>query len=206
MVSPSYYDVTYKILVLGESNVGKTSLIHRFTDLEYQDTLVSTIGIDSCTRIIELDGERIRLQIWDTAGQERFRTLTSAYYRGAMGIMLVYDVTAEYSFGNISNWMEAIQQSATPGVCQMLVAHKVDSPKKAWMVPAERGVEKAEMLELQFVEASAKQGVGVEEAFFSMARLIQAQRREKQLTESNVIAQKAISLSSSTTDSSSKCC
>ncbi|KXJ07022.1 ras-related protein Rab-8B [Exaiptasia diaphana] len=102
------FDCTYKILVLGDSGVGKTCLIFRFTEDIFSDSYISTIGIDCRSKVVDIDGKRVRLQIWDTAGQERFRTLTNAYYRGAMGIVLVYDITAEDSFKHISQWLQNI--------------------------------------------------------------------------------------------------
>uniref|UniRef100_A0A182V5X4 Ras-related protein Rab-8A n=1 Tax=Anopheles merus TaxID=30066 RepID=A0A182V5X4_ANOME len=106
------FAATYKVLVLGDSNVGKTCIVHRYCDERYYDTYISTIGIDFKQKLINLDGVPIKLQIWDTAGQERFRTLTTAYYRGAMGILLMYDVTSLESFNNLSYWLRNIQEIA----------------------------------------------------------------------------------------------
>uniref|UniRef100_A0A8D8YG89 Ras-related protein Rab-8A n=1 Tax=Cacopsylla melanoneura TaxID=428564 RepID=A0A8D8YG89_9HEMI len=102
----------YKILVLGDSNVGKTCIVHRFCDETYYDTYISTIGIDFKQKIIDLDDVPTKLQIWDTAGQERFRTLTTAYYRGAMGILLMYDVTNLESFQHLTYWLKNIEELA----------------------------------------------------------------------------------------------
>lgn len=102
-----------KLLLIGDSGVGKSCLLLRFSDDSFTPSFITTIGIDFKIRTITLDGKRIKLQIWDTAGQERFRTITTAYYRGAMGILLVYDVTDEKSFGNIRNWVKNIEQHAS---------------------------------------------------------------------------------------------
>ncbi|KOB67769.1 Ras-related protein Rab-8A, partial [Operophtera brumata] len=104
------FSATYKLLVLGDSNVGKTCIVHRYCDERYYDIYISTIGIDFKQKIISLDGVPIKLQIWDTAGQERFRTLTTAYYRGAMGIILMYDITNLESFNHLSYWLRNIQE------------------------------------------------------------------------------------------------
>ncbi|XP_012924153.1 ras-related protein Rab-8A isoform X2 [Heterocephalus glaber] len=106
------YDYLFKLLLIGDSGVGKTCVLFRFSEDAFNSTFISTIGIDFKIRTIELDGKRIKLQIWDTAGQERFRTITTAYYRGAMGIMLVYDITNEKSFDNIRNWIRNIEELA----------------------------------------------------------------------------------------------
>lgn len=121
------FSATYKILVLGDSNVGKTCMVHRFCDERYYDTYISTIGVDFKQKIVNLDGIPIKLQIWDTAGQERFRTLTTAYYRGAMGILLLYDVTNLESFNNITYWLQNIEENASPFVTKLLVGNKCES-------------------------------------------------------------------------------
>eukprot|EP01099_Mayorella_cantabrigiensis_P000865 TRINITY_DN1367_c0_g1_i3.p1 TRINITY_DN1367_c0_g1~~TRINITY_DN1367_c0_g1_i3.p1 ORF type:complete len:210 (-),score=45.88 TRINITY_DN1367_c0_g1_i3:386-958(-) len=120
------YDYLIKLLLIGDSGVGKSCLLLRFSDDSFTPSFITTIGIDFKIRTIELDGKRIKLQIWDTAGQERFRTITTAYYRGAMGILLVYDVTDEKSFQNIRNWIRNIEQHATESVNKMLIGNKCD--------------------------------------------------------------------------------
>merc|ERR1712139_210872 len=121
------YDYLIKLLLIGDSGVGKSCLLLRFSDDSFTPSFITTIGIDFKIRTIELDGRRIKLQIWDTAGQERFRTITTAYYRGAMGILLVYDVTDEESFANINTWMHAIKQHASDSVNKVLLGNKADS-------------------------------------------------------------------------------
>uniref|UniRef100_A0A3B4ANN7 small monomeric GTPase n=1 Tax=Periophthalmus magnuspinnatus TaxID=409849 RepID=A0A3B4ANN7_9GOBI len=110
------YDYLFKLLLIGDSGVGKTCVLFRFSEDAFNSTFISTIGIDFKIRTIELDGKKIKLQIWDTAGQERFRTITTAYYRGAMGIMLVYDITNEKSFENIKNWIRNIEEVAKANI------------------------------------------------------------------------------------------
>ena len=112
----------------------------------------------------------MKLQIWDTAGQERFRTITTAYYRGAMGILLTYDVTDEQSFDNVRNWMRNIEQHATENVCKILVGNKSDVPEEKRRVSAARGKAMADEFGIPFFETSAKAGFQVEDAFFSIAR------------------------------------
>ena len=103
------YDLLFKLLLIGDSGVGKTCILFRFSDDAFNNTFISTIGIDFKIKTIELRGKKIKLQIWDTAGQERFHTITTSYYRGAMGIMLVYDITNSKSFDNIAKWLRNIQ-------------------------------------------------------------------------------------------------
>eukprot|EP00794_Sanderia_malayensis_P006522 gene6522-7266_t len=173
---PRDYDFTFKILILGDSGVGKTCLIKRFTDNDFTDNFLSTIGIDSKSKIVPVDGVRTRLQIWDTAGQERFRTLTSAYFRGAMGIMLVYDVTNEESFLNVSHWLENIEFNANSDVCKFLVGNKSDSQMDERAVTDKKGQDRATQIDLPFIETSAKTGKNVEKAFSELALLIKKQK------------------------------
>jgi Ras-related protein Rab-8A len=149
--------------------LGKSCLLLRFSDDSFTPSFITTIGIDFKIRTIELDGKRIKLQIWDTAGQERFRTITTAYYRGAMGILLVYDVTDERSFNNIRNWFSNIEQHASEGVNKILIGNKCDWVEKK-AISKEQGQALADELAIGFVETSAKANINVEEAFFTLAR------------------------------------
>ncbi|XP_078468610.1 ras-related protein Rab-8A-like isoform X1 [Lampetra planeri] len=138
----------------------------------------SLSGIDFKIRTIDLDGKKIKLQIWDTAGQERFRTITTAYYRGAMGIMLVYDITSEKSFENIKNWIRNIEEHASADVQKMVLGNKCDMNDRR-QVTKDRGEKLAEDYNIQFMETSAKASINVEEAFFTLAREIKAKMDKK---------------------------
>ncbi|XP_012369872.1 ras-related protein Rab-13 [Octodon degus] len=120
------YDHLFKLLLIGDSGVGKTCLIIRFAEDNFNSTYISTIGIDFKIRTVDIEGKKIKLQVWDTAGQERFKTITTAYYRGAMGIILVYDITDEKSFENIQTWMKSIRENASAGVERLLLGNKCD--------------------------------------------------------------------------------
>jgi Ras-related protein Rab-1A len=115
-------DYLFKLLLIGDSGVGKSCLLLRFADDTYTESYISTIGVDFKIRTLELDGKTIKLQIWDTAGQERFRTITSSYYRGAHGIIVVYDVTDQESFNNVKQWMNEIDRYANDKVRNCLVS------------------------------------------------------------------------------------
>jgi len=178
-MSPPHYDFLIKLLLIGDSGVGKSCLLLRFCDDAWTPSFITTIGIDFKIRTIELDGKRIKLQIWDTAGQERFRTITTAYYRGAMGILLVYDVTDERSFNNVRTWHSNIEQHASEGVNKILIGNKCDwVDKKA--VTEEQGRELAQELGIKFMETSAKVNEGVEDAFFTLARDIKTRLIDSQ--------------------------
>ncbi|KHN76400.1 Ras-related protein Rab-8B [Toxocara canis] len=176
----------FKLLLIGDSGVGKTCVLFRFSDDSFNSSFISTIGIDFKIRTIEVDGKKIKLQIWDTAGQERFRTITTAYYRGAMGIMLVYDITNEKSFDNIKNWIRNIEEHASSDVDRMIIGNKCDVEERR-QVSRERGEQLAIEYGTKFLETSAKGNINVEEAFFTLARDIKlkTERVTQQSTTQN---------------------
>jgi Ras-related protein Rab-1A len=168
MTAATEYDYLFKLLLIGDSGVGKSCLLLRFADHTYTESYISTIGVDFKIRTIELDGKTIKLQIWDTAGQERFRTITSSYYRGAHGIIVVYDVTDLESFNNVKQWLNEIDRYACENVNKLLVGNKCDLVSKK-VVEYETAKEFADKLEIPFLETSAKAATNVEKAFLTMA-------------------------------------
>jgi len=163
------YDYLFKLLLIGDSGVGKTCLLFRFSDDAFNTTFISTIGIDFKIKTVEVDGKKIKLQIWDTAGQERFHTITTSYYRGAMGIMLVYDITQEKTFDNIAKWLRNIDEHASEGVERMILGNKCDMESKR-MVNKEKGEGIAREHAIKFFETSAKDNICVEEAFMQLTQ------------------------------------
>nr|AAM64619.1 putative Ras-like GTP-binding protein [Arabidopsis thaliana] len=204
----SDYDYLIKLLLIGDSGVGKSCLLLRFSDDTFTTSFITTIGIDFKIRTVELDGKRIKLQIWDTAGQERFRTITTAYYRGAMGILLVYDVTDESSFNNIRNWMKNIEQHASDNFNKILVGNKADMDESKRAVPTAKGQALADEYGIKFFETSAKTNLNVENVFMSIAKDI-----KQRLTETDTKAEpqgikitKQDTAASSSTAEKSACC
>ncbi|CAN6475597.1 unnamed protein product [Victoria cruziana] len=162
------YDYLFKLLLIGDSSVGKSCLLLRFADDSYVDSYISTIGVDFKIRTMELDGKTIKLQIWDTAGQERFRTITSSYYRGAHGIIIVYDVTEKESFNNVKQWLNEIDRYASDTVCKLLVGNKCDLVNEK-VIETQTAKAFADELGIPFLETSAKDSINVEKAFVTMA-------------------------------------
>lgn len=184
---------TYKILILGDSNVGKTCIVHRYCDDTYYDTYISTIGVDFKQKIVQLDTIPIKLQIWDTAGQERFRTLTTAYYRGAMGILLVYDVTNIESFNHLMYWVKTIEENACPNVVKVLAGNKCDAVNER-TVERSNGQMMAETFEMPFFEISCKQNINIEAAFSTLTQMIRERIKENLLeTDSPVSSSPSLS-------------
>jgi len=171
MSAMSDYDYLFKLLLIGDSGVGKSCLLLRFADNTYTDSYISTIGVDFKIRTLDIDGKTVKLQIWDTAGQERFRTITSSYYRGAHGIIVVYDVTDKVSFNNVKQWLGEIDRYACQSVNKLLVGNKADLVEKK-VVDYNEAKEFADSLGISFLETSAKSAQNVEEAFLTMTRQI----------------------------------
>ena len=156
-----------KILLLGDSGVGKTSLLKRFADKNFSPSTLSTTGVDYKTHYARINGKRVKCQVWDTAGQERFHVITRAYYRGAHGIVLVYDVTDKNTLENIGYWMDSIQKHASSSVEKILVANKVDLPGR---LESKHGEEIAKAHGVKYIETSAKTGSNVQAAFIGLAK------------------------------------
>lgn len=162
------YDYLFKLLLIGDSGVGKSCLLIRFADDTFTESFISTIGVDFKIRTISVGGKVVKLQIWDTAGQERFRTLTTAYYRSAHGIIMVYDVNEKETYLHIDQWLEEVERYACDGVNKVLVGNKCDLLGKR-QVEYDVARSFAERLQISFIETSAKDRTNVDNVFYTMA-------------------------------------
>ncbi|XP_059996064.1 thioredoxin domain-containing protein 12 isoform X1 [Lagenorhynchus albirostris] len=162
--SDQNFDYMFKLLIIGNSSVGKTSFLFRYADDTFTPAFVSTVGIDFKVKTVYCHEKRVKLQIWDTAGQERYRTITTAYYRGAMGFILMYDVTNEESFNAVQDWATQIKTYSWDNAQVILVGNKCDMEEER-VVPTEKGRLLAEQLGFDFFEASAKENISVRQAF-----------------------------------------
>lgn len=172
------FDLACKVMLLGDSGVGKTCLLIRFKDGAFlSGAFISTVGIDYRNKIIEIDETKVKLQIWDTAGQERFRSVTHAYYRDSHALLLLYDITSKSSFDNIRAWLSEIQDYAPDNVVVMLLGNKADRPGER-VVKKEEGERLAKDHNVTFMETSAKTGMNVDLAFTAIARELTCQHCE----------------------------
>ncbi|KAI8008105.1 Ras-related protein YPT3 [Camellia lanceoleosa] len=158
------YDYLFKLVLIGDSGVGKSNLLSRFTRNEFNLESKSTIGVEFATKSLNIDGKVIKAQIWDTAGQERYRAITSAYYRGAVGALLVYDVTRHATFANVERWLKELRDHTDPNIVVMLIGNKSDL-RHLVAVSTDDGKAFAERESLYFMETSALEATNVENAF-----------------------------------------
>ncbi|KAJ4833301.1 Ras- protein RABA2a [Turnera subulata] len=158
------YDYLFKIVLIGDSGVGKSNILSRFTRNEFCLESKSTIGVEFATRTLQVDGKTVKAQIWDTAGQERYRAITSAYYRGAVGALLVYDITKRQTFDNVQRWLRELRDHADSNIVIMMAGNKSDL-NHLRAVAEEDGQGLAEREGLSFLETSALEATNVEKAF-----------------------------------------
>lgn len=158
------YDYLFKVVLIGDSGVGKSNLLSRFTRNEFTLESKSTIGVEFATRSIQTEGKTIKAQIWDTAGQERYRAITSAYYRGAVGALLVYDIAKHASYENVERWLKELRDHANANIVVMLVGNKCDL-RHLRAVPTAEAQGFSEKQSLSFIETSALDSTNVELAF-----------------------------------------
>ena len=176
------YDYLFKVVLIGDSGVGKSNLLSRFTRNEFSLDSKSTIGVEFATKSIQAEGKPIKAQIWDTAGQERYRAITSAYYRGAVGALLVYDMTKHGTFENVDRWLRELRDHAEANIVVMLVGNKSDL-KTQRAVETQEAMAFAEQHNLAFIETSALDASGVDVAFTNILTEIYRLMNKKQLQE-----------------------
>ncbi|PPQ66026.1 hypothetical protein CVT26_010782 [Gymnopilus dilepis] len=211
MAEGSNYDYLFKVVLIGDSGVGKSNLLSRFTRNEFNLESKSTIGVEFATRSINVDGKTVKAQIWDTAGQERYRAITSAYYRGAVGALLVYDIAKHATYVNVTRWLKELRDHADANIVIMLVGNKSDL-KHLRAVPTDEAKAFATENGLSFIETSALDASNVEAAFQTILtdiyRIVSSKSLES--STSNIEPPKASISVGPSTDSNAqqggKCC
>ena len=168
------YDDIFKLLIIGDSGVGKSCLLMRFSDDTFASTYASTIGVDFRVRNIQLNNKKVKLQIWDTAGQERFATISSSYYRGVHGIMIVYDVSNKESFDRVANhWVKELEKyPETQSCAKLLIGNKIDVEESKIKVGFDQANDFANENGFQFLQTSAKNTTNVEKAFLQITQMV----------------------------------
>ena len=190
-------ETLYKVLVIGDTSVGKTSFIMRYADNIFQESYIATIGMDYKLKNINLEnGKLVKLQIWDTAGQEKFHSITKSFYKGANGIILIYSVIDNNSLNNVKKWMESIKAQVPDDVAVILVGNKKDDEEMR-QVTAEQGEDMAENYKLPFFECSAKTGDNLDAAFDKLVKM---------MLEISQTAKKGKKLRQKQAGGNSKCC
>merc|ERR1712198_153244 len=171
--SHDLYDYLFKFLVIGSAGTGKSCLLHQFIEGRFKNDAHHTIGVEFGSKIVNISGKSIKLQIWDTAGQERFRSVTRSYYRGAAGALLVYDITSRETFNSLANWLTDARTLASPSIVILLVGNKKDleDEREVTFLEASRFAQENDLI---FLETSAKTGESVEEAFLKCSKTILA--------------------------------
>mmetsp|Transcript_21977 Transcript_21977/g.24332 ORF Transcript_21977/g.24332 Transcript_21977/m.24332 type:complete len:210 (+) Transcript_21977:115-744(+) len=158
------YAYLFKYIIIGDTGVGKSCLLLQFTDKRFQPVHDLTIGVEFGARMVNLQDKLVKLQIWDTAGQERYRAITSAYYRGAVGALLVYDISKHATFENVERWLKELRDHAEPNIVVMLVGNKSDL-RHLRNVETDEAMAFSEQHNLAFIETSALDSSGVDTAF-----------------------------------------
>ena len=161
------YDMIFKILVIGDTGVGKSNLLLRYVKNEFAGDMRSTVGVEFGTKMMKIDGYEVKAQIWDTAGQERYRAITSAYYKGAKGVLIVYDITRKNTFDNVDKWLNDFKMKSDEDAAIVIVGNKSDLINER-EVSIEEATLKAQVNHLAFFETSAKENENVHSAFISL--------------------------------------
>lgn len=195
-------DHQFKILMIGESGVGKSALLARFVDGNFEPNFISTIGVDFKIHYMKVDQRDIKLQVWDTAGQERFRTITTSYYRGANGIMIVFDVTDTASFEKVRYWLNELKEHVGPDMPAVLVGNKIDLQRDR-TVDAATAQRFSQEVGIPLMETSAKTAEGVTEAYALLVTKMLAQAKQKAVYEP---ASNSVAVSSQSSGSSGGGC
>ncbi|XP_064636986.1 ras-related protein Rab-30-like [Lineus longissimus] len=174
------YKYLFKVVLVGNAGVGKTCLVRRFTQGLFPPGQGATIGVDFMIKTVEVDGDRVKLQIWDTAGQERFRSITQSYYKSANALILVYDISCQPSFDCLPQWLSEIDMYASTKVLTYLVGNKTDRVNQR-EIPVHIAEEFARRYGMRFLETSAKEADNVERLFMEIAKELAQQARENDI-------------------------
>ena len=174
------YDMIFKIVLIGDTSVGKTNILSKYLKGEFDPKSKSTVGVEFGVKNFKIENNIVKVQIWETAGEERYRSITNAYYKGAKGSLLVYDITNKKSFENVEKWISDLKANADEDISMILLGNKTDLEDKR-VVSTEEGKNKAEFYNLTFMETSALNGNNIQEAFNEL--IMDVYKRNHELLE-----------------------
>ncbi|ELU08200.1 hypothetical protein CAPTEDRAFT_110813 [Capitella teleta] len=197
------YKYLFKVVLIGNAGVGKTCLVRRFTQGLFPPGQGATIGVDFMIKTVEIDGEKVKLQIWDTAGQERFRSITQGYYRSANALIVVYDISCQPTFDCLPQWLKEIEHYASTKVFSYLVGNKSDRASQR-EIPAYVGEDFARLHDMEFIETSAKEADNVDSLFYDIAKELTRLARQNSLRSH--VSETDLSGGSTSISSISSCC
>ena len=203
------YDMMVKVIIIGDSGVGKTNIMSKFLKNKFMEESKATVGVEFGSKLFDLNGHKIKAQIWDTAGQEKYKSITNAYYKGAKGAFVVYDITNKNSFDNADNWLNNLRASADKKCSIILIGNKSDLEDKR-EISIEQGEEKAKNSEIAFMETSALSGDNIDKAFEMMINEAYKICHSEMLADVNIDIGKSDELSlkrpKEETPDNKKCC
>ena len=199
------YDLLFKLILIGDSCVGKSNILLKYLKNEFDPNSRATVGVEFGTKNIFLNNKKIKIQIWDTAGEERYRSITSAYYKGAKGALIVYDITKKSSFNNIDKWISDLKLNGDKNICIIILGNKSDLEDKR-EVNKEEGIKKSEMYKTAFLETSALNGDNINKAFDELIEQIIQNNQNFFGENTKKEIDKGVSLNDSKSDDKKKCC
>ena len=199
------YDLLFKLILIGDSYVGKSNILLKYLKNQFNENSKTTIGVEFGTKNIIINNKRIKIQIWDTAGQERYRSITSAYYKGAKGALIVYDITRKNTFDNIDKWITDLKLNGDKNICIIILGNKSDLIDKR-EINKNDGIKKAEMYKTAFLETSALNGDNISKAFDELIEQIVINNKNIFLDDNKNEIDKGVNLNDEKNNNNKKCC
>ena len=199
------YDLLFKLILIGDSCVGKSNILLKYLKNQFNENSKTTIGVEFGTKNIIINNKRIKIQIWDTAGQERYRSITSAYYKGAKGALIVYDITRKNTFDNIDKWITDLKLNGDKDICIIILGNKSDLIDKR-EINKNDGIKKAEMYKIAFLETSALNGDNISKAFDELIEQIVINNKNIFQDDNENEIDKGVNLNDEKNNNNKKCC
>ena len=199
------YDLLFKLILIGDSSVGKSNILLKYLKNEFDQNSRATVGVEFGTKNLMINNKKIKIQIWDTAGQERYRSITSAYYKGAKGALIVYDITRKNTFDNIDKWIADLKLNGDKNICIVILGNKSDLNDQR-EVNKELGMKKSEMFKTAFMETSALNGENITKAFDEVIQQIYQMNKNSFEENTKKDIDKGVNLNENKNNNKKKCC